>query len=110
MGGRTRLKLSAQYNHVIGGEVNNLFSRVEPDAPDVELDFNGGHGLEASAMLSLPVGRRQAINVGPFIRRWDLDQSDSFTLVNPDDPTEAITLFEPENRTTEIGVRLGFSF
>jgi hypothetical protein len=110
VGGRKRLNLSAQYNHVIGGEVNNLFSRIDPDLPDVELDFNGGHGLEASAMLSLPVGRRHAINVGPFIRRWDLNQSDSFTIVNPDDPTEVITVFEPENRTTEIGVRLGFSF
>jgi hypothetical protein len=109
-GGRKRINLSAQYNHVIGGEVNNLFSRIEPDAPDVELDLNGGHGLEASAMLSLPVGRRKAINVGPFIRRWELDQSDSFTIVNPDDPDEAILLFEPENRTTEIGVRLSFSF
>ena len=110
VGGRKRLNLSAQYNHVIGGEVNNLFSRIDAEAPDVALDFNGGHGLEASAMLSLPLGRRHAVNVGPFIRRWKLDDSDSFTLVNPDDPDESITLMEPENRTTEIGLRLSFSF
>jgi hypothetical protein len=90
--------------------VNNLFSRIDPELPDVELDFNGGHGLEASAMLSLPVGRRNAINVGPFIRRWELNDSERFTIVNPDDPSEALTLLEPENRTTEIGVRIGFSF
>jgi hypothetical protein len=110
VGGRKRLHLSAQYNHLIGGEVNNRFSRLDPDAPDVELDFNGGNGLEASAMLSLPVGRRHAINVGPFVRRWDLDDSDSFIITNPDDPSEAIELLEPANRTTEIGVRVSFSF
>jgi hypothetical protein len=110
VGGRKRLNLSAQYNHLIGGEVNNFFSRIDPEAPDVELEFNGGHGLEASAMLALPVGRRNAINVGPFIRRWELADSDTFTIVNPDDPTEAITFLEPENRTTEIGIRASFSF
>lgn len=110
VGGRKRLNLSGQYNHLIGGEVNNLFSRIDPEAPDVELEFNGGFGLEASAMLSLPVGRRHAINVGPFIRRWQLNESESLTLVNPDDPEEGILLVEPENRTTEIGVRLSFSF
>jgi hypothetical protein len=110
VGGRKRLNLSAQYNHLIGGQVNNRFSLLDPDLPDVALDFNGGHGLEASAMLALPVGRRHALNVGPFIRSWKIAQSDSFTIVNPDDPTEAIVLFEPENRTTELGVRLSFSF
>jgi len=110
VGGGKRLTLSGQYNHLVGGNVNNLFSRIEPDAPDVKLDFNGGHGLEASAMLSLPVGRRHAINVGPFIRQWKLDPSDTFTIVNPDDPGEAIILQEPENRTTEAGVRVTFSF
>ena len=110
LGGRKRLNLSGQYNHLVGGNVDNLFSRIEPEAPDVKLDFNGGHGLEASAMLSLPVGRRHAINVGPFIRHWNLEASDTFTLVNPDDPSEALVLQEPENRTTELGVRMSFSF
>jgi hypothetical protein len=110
VGGRTRINLSGQYNHLIGGEVNNLFSRIDPEAPDVKLGFNGGHGLEASAMLSLPVGRRHAINVGPFIRRWELNESESLTLVNPDDPDESVTLLEPGNRTTEVGLRVSFSF
>jgi hypothetical protein len=110
VGGRKRLNLSGQYNHLVGGNVNNLFSRIDPDAPDVKLDFNEGHGLEASAMLSLPVGRRHAINFGPFVRQWQLDPSETFTVVNPDDPSEAIVLQEPENRTTEAGVRVSFSF
>jgi hypothetical protein len=95
---------------VVGGDVTNFFSRIEPDAPDVKLDFNGGYGLEASAMLSLPVGRRRAINVGPFVRHWELEASDTFTIVNPDDPSEAIVFQEPENRTTELGLRVSFSF
>jgi hypothetical protein len=31
-------------------------------------------------------------------------------IANPDDPTESIELFEPKNRTTEIGVRISFAF
>lgn len=110
VGGRKRINLSAQYNRLIGGEVTNRFSDLQADVPDVTLGFNGGHGIEASAMLSLPVGRRHAVNAGPFIRMWDLEESDSFTVVNPDDPTEAIILTEPENRTTELGIRVSFSF
>jgi hypothetical protein len=109
VGGRKRLNLSGQYNHLVGGDVNNFFSRIEPDVPDVALEFNGGHGLEASAMLSLPVGRRNAVNIGPFIRTWtwtlrqlhDRQPGRSHRSDRPD---------EPENRTTEVGVRVSFSF
>lgn len=110
IGGRKRLTVSGQYNHLVGGDVTNFFSRIDPEAPDVKLDFNGGHGVEASAMLSLPVGGRRAINIGPFVRHWDVAASDVFAIVNPDDPTEAFTLQEPENRTREIGIRVSFSF
>ncbi|MDQ3482995.1 MAG: hypothetical protein M3448_06275, partial [Pseudomonadota bacterium] len=110
LGGRKRLNLSGQYNFIVGGEVESRFSEIDSTAPDITLGFKGGHGLEASAMLSLPVGRRHALNVGPFIRRWELNESESFTIANPDDPSETITFVEPESRTTEIGLRVSFSF
>ncbi len=110
VGTRSRVIVSAQYNHLIGGSVTSRFSEVEPDAPDITLDLNGGQGLEASAMLSLPVGRRSAANFGPFVRRWTIRESDSLTLTNPDDPTEEISFTEPRSRSTEVGLRVSFSF
>ena len=110
VGGRKRLTLSAQYNFIVGGQSTSRFSELDPEFEDLALEFNGGHGVEASATLSLPVGRKHLINVGPFIRHWDLEDSETLTIVNPDDPTEAVTFVEPENRTTEVGLRVSFSF
>lgn len=109
VGARPSLTVSAQYNHLIGGSALSKFAELDSRVPNVELDFTGGHGLEASAMLSVPVGRH-AINVGPFIRRWSIADSEDFSIANPDDPTEVLVLREPENRTTEVGLRVSFSF
>jgi hypothetical protein len=109
IGGTSTLLLSAQYNWVVNGKAESKFSKIDPEAPDVKLDLDGGHGLEASALLQLPVGRN-AISFGPFIRRWDIDESDSFILLNPEDPTEGLEFFEPKNRTTELGLRVSFAF
>lgn len=109
MGGRTSLLLSAQYNQVLRGHARSYFSKIDPEFPDIKLDLKRGHGLEASAVLQRSLGRR-AISVGPFIRHWNISRSKSFVLTDPEGSGEAIEFYEPKNRTTEIGVRLGFSF
>jgi hypothetical protein len=109
VGGGAALTFSAQYNWLVGGEAESKFSDLDPEALDVKVDLNGGYGLEFSAIAEIPVGR-DAVRFGPFIRHWSIKQSDSFVITNPDDPTEALELFEPKNRTTEIGLRLSFAF
>jgi hypothetical protein len=109
VGGGAALTFSAQYNWIVGGDAESKFSDLDPEAPDVKVDLNGGHGFELSAIAEIPLGR-DSIRVGPFVRRWSLKQSDSFVITNPDDPTESLELFEPKNRTTEIGVRISFAF
>jgi hypothetical protein len=93
----------------VNGKAESKFSKIDPEAPDVKLDLDGGLGLEASALLQLTVGRN-AISFGPFIRRWNIDESDSFILLNPEDPTEGLEFSEPKNRTTELGLRVSFAF
>ena len=109
VGGATRLTLSGQFNWLFGGHVESKFSELDPDIPDVRLDLDSGHGFEASAMLSAPVGGK-AINLGPFVRHWNIDRSKSFVLSDPGGSGELIEFFEPRNRTTELGVRLSLSF
>jgi hypothetical protein len=109
VGGRSSLTLSGQYNWFVGGDAKSKFSDLDPELPDVEVELEQGSGFEASALLSLPLGRK-AISFGPFVRRWSIGQSESFVLVNPDDPSETLELFEPKNRTTEVGFRIGFAF
>lgn len=108
-GGGSALLIGAQYNFVFNGKARSDFSEIDADLPDVELNLDGGNGLEASAMYQMPLGKR-AISVGPFVRHWKLNRSDSFILANSEDPTEALEFFEPRSRTTEIGIRLSFAF
>ena len=106
VGGGMSLALSGQYNWIVSGTAESNFSDLDPDAPDVSLDIGGGHGLEASAILSAPIGRR-AIRFGPFVRHWSAERSKSrFFQENG----LTIEVFEPANRTTELGLRVAFAF
>lgn len=106
VGKRMTIAFSGQFNWVVAGKAEAKFSRIDPEAPDISLDLRGGHGIEASAMLSAPVGRR-AVRFGPFLRLWDLERSKSKTFREGD---LEIKLFEPANKTTEIGLRAAFAF
>jgi hypothetical protein len=109
VGGRSALLLSVQYNIVVNGTAESEFSGIDPELPDVKLDLDGGHGIEASAAYQFGIGKH-AMSLGPFVRHWRIGRSETFVITNPDDPSEAIELFEPRNRTTEIGLRLTFAF
>lgn len=101
-----RLQTSAQINLLFGGDVRSEFSDVDPELPNVRLDLNGGLGLEASTALAVSLGRRE-IAFGPFVRHWRLRTSNERVLTDEDG---SIAIFEPRNRTTELGVRLSFAF
>ncbi len=109
LGSGSQLVLSAQYNWVVGGDAKSKFSDLDPELPDVKLELNSGSGIEASAMARFSLGGN-AIAFGPFVRHWRIDQSDELRLTDPDGSGESILLFEPKNRTTEVGVRLTFAF
>lgn len=109
LGGRRALTFTAQYQHLVGGESESRFSDIDPEVPDVTVDLKGGSGFEIAAIADLPIGS-DAVRVGPFLRRWSIGRSDSFVITNPDDPAEAIELFEPANRTLELGLRLSIAF
>lgn len=108
-GGTSSMTLLAQYNWFVGGDSKAMFSELDPDLPDVELEIEDGHGLELSAILSLPVGKR-SINLGPFVRHWNIGQSKTFTITDPESPGEFLEFVEPKNRTTELGLRFSVQF
>jgi len=109
VGGDTRLSLSGQYNLLLEGEAESRFSAIDPSFPDVRLHLPEGSGLEASAMVAFPAGGGK-VAVGPFVRRWDIAQSDTFVITDPEGSGESVELLEPENRTTEFGIRLAYQF
>jgi hypothetical protein len=109
LGGRSALTVSAQYNWVAGGDVTSKFSEIDDEAPNVKVQLDDGHGFELSAIASVPVGGSE-INFGPFFRRWDIGRSRSFILRDPGGSGESIEFFEPRNHTSELGLRVSYSF
>lgn len=105
-GGGRALALSGQINFVANGDVRSRFSDAGPELPDVKVDLQGGKGWELSAAFEMPAGQRR-LSVGPFARSWRIDRSESLVFVEPEGTIE---LFEPKNRTWEVGLRLGFAF
>jgi hypothetical protein len=109
LSGRTSLVFSGQYNLFVGGDAKSKFSKVDAELPDVNLELESGHGIEASAAIETRIGGA-AVRFGPFLRQWKIRQSETFTITNPDDPTESLEFTEPPNRTTELGLRLSLAF
>jgi hypothetical protein len=107
LGASNTLTFSAQYNWVVGGDAESKFSEIDPEFPNVKLEIPGGHGLEASAILGVPVGRTE-LRFGPFVRHWNIDQSES--QIFDDEEGGQIELLEPKNKTTELGLRLSLAF
>lgn len=104
--GRVRLTASARYGFIFGGYSKSELSQADPGLPDLKLDIDGGRLWELDAAVSVPLGRR-ALSVGPFIRRWSADRSESRTVRFENEEAE---FFEPAARTTEAGVRVTFGF
>ena len=107
---RARLIISGQYNVVTHGHSKSRLSGLDPRIADLEVGLNGGDGFEISALASLPIGRGSMLNFGPFLRQWNIEQSESAFVEDPDDTGQVFRFFEPNNRTTEFGLRLSYSF
>jgi hypothetical protein len=105
-GGRARLTVSGRYGWIVGGDVRSGLSEADATLPDLRLDIDGGHMWELDAALTMPLGRR-ALSIGPFVRRWSADRSESRVVTAP---AFAVEFFEPPARTAEAGLRIGFAF
>lgn len=106
VGRRARVAVSGRYSWIFGGDVRSELSKADPALPNLRLDIDGGHLWELDAALALPLGRR-LLSVGPFVRRWSADRSESRTVALPGFDAE---FFEPSARTTEAGLRVSFAF
>jgi hypothetical protein len=68
---------------------------------DVENDQDSGYGLRASLRLQ-SMGRANVI-IEPFVRVWCIDKSEIETF-------DGLAVFEPKNRTAELGIVLAVGF
>jgi len=100
--------LSGEYDLFLDGRVDANLSDVGPGYEDVTLDqdFGSGYGLRASAFAAYAF-ERMTLRLEPFIRYWDIDESDPDTGATP---LGNVRWVEPENTTTILGTRLSLRF
>ena len=80
-----------QYKHIVSSkQKSDLMGGISVDQPN-------GHGAEASIAF---VNKSSAYSVTPFFRIWDIKDSD----------VHSTGLYEPRNKTKEIGVAVTYQF
>lgn len=113
----TALGLRGEYDLFIRGWVTSHLSDVSSAWDDAEndQDFGSGYGLRGSAFLSRRVWRDKLLTWEAFVRYWRVQDSDKTVINGPDDPSTPYVerryiVWEPANRTTMFGLRVGLTF
>jgi hypothetical protein len=100
--------LKAEFDLFWRGWVKSYLSDVSSAFNDPSNRQEKGYGLRGSVYLRREVSRQTTLSIEPFIRYWDIDDSD----------TAPITLggiligggYEPANQTIETGLQVSILF
>ncbi len=101
----------AEGRWLITGEVTSHLSDVSRAFSDVENDVDDGYGYELSLSLRYrlePSSVVEALVITPYYQYWDVDRSDLQPLRAWGVPVAEV--YEPDNETEILGIRLGLSF
>lgn len=102
------LEPEAAYKFLLKGTQTSYLSDFDPACRDLENDQDSGYGVEASLGFRKAISTGGNVTVGPFVRYWDVDDSDIEPIYCGGGIVGAA--YEPANTTTEIGVRVRLSF
>lgn len=96
-----------EYDYFWKGKQKSNFSTAIAGYNDVENDQNSGYGLRGSIMIKKQTARL-FFAIEPFIRYWNIDQSEieNRTYYGIKD----VAVLEPKNESTEIGVKFTIGF
>lgn len=104
---------SIEYDLFWDGTQKSLLRELHPLNTDLENDQDEGYGLRASLKIAKELDSSLRIIVEPFVRYWDIGQSEPGFY---DDYNAFLgravkkTGYEPDNNTTEYGVRVVLGF
>jgi hypothetical protein len=92
----------AEFDVFIVGNQRSYLSDVDPSYSDIDSRQDSGYGYRASVKLQHK-SKRAIFAVEPFIRYWDIDDSEfSYESFG--------TVWEPANETTEYGISILWKF
>ena len=94
-----RLTTTLEYDYLIEGQQKSYLADTGiPGLRDVVNKQRSGHGFRGSMYYE-----KNNWSFGPWFQYWNIDRSDTASA-------GSFTGYEPKNKTTEIGLRLGFRF
>ncbi len=102
-----------EYDLFLDGTQKSYFSELHPLNSDLVNDQNEGYGLRASLKIAKELDESFMVVIEPFLRYWDIERSEPGVY----DEYNAFlgrvvekTGYEPENSSTEYGMKIVFRF
>ncbi len=106
LGAGWRLRLAAEGDVLLSGQVNSALSDVDSGFNDTTNTTDFGDGWGARVSLE---ARTRHFSIEPYFRYWDIDESDTDALTYYGYPTGYV-VYEPSNTTTVFGIQVGYHF
>ncbi len=101
-----RLSSTLEFDFLARGWQKSYLSNVSTLVPDQTNEQHGGYGIRASMYYE-----KENWSIGPWLQYWSINQSATTSVtVTALGNTFARVFFEPRNKTTEIGLRVGYRF
>jgi len=101
-----KIATNLEWDILLSGEQTSYLSDVDSDYPDLENDQDRGYGARGSAKI-IKEGESVDLFFEPFFRYWKIQDSRVATAVGNG---VAIAGLEPDNNTTEYGVKFGLQY
>ena len=106
LNGNWILSFTGEYDLFIFGQQTSHLSDVDGGFPDIKNKQHKGYGTRGSIRL-LREGKGFNFFMEPFIRYWHIRDSNITTATGT---AFIVTGLEPDNNSTEIGVKLGIQY
>ena len=101
--------INAEYDFFWGGKVESHLSDLGAGWSDAdnEWDVGDGYGVRGSIWFAGDVNDNVGMRIEPFVRYWDIDDSDIDTV---NTPLGRAFVYEPATTVFAAGVRVGLEF
>lgn len=102
-----KIGATGEFDVFLWGRQDSYLSDVDSSLPDLHNRQKRGIGLRGSLEI-VRTGEKYNFLLQPFVRYWHLNDSDLNTAVGP--TGLAISGLEPNNHSTELGIKAGVQF
>ncbi len=101
-----KMMTNLEWDIFLDGKQTSYLSDANTSFPNIENDQDRGYGLRGSLRI-IKVGNGLDLFLEPFFRYWRIHDSDRTTAVGTG---VIVTGLEPDNNTSEYGVKLGLEY